>query len=77
MIATVYSGFRNVKLCGIQVRETLTWTIVRIYKHTTCTRGIAWYPKEDVALVVGSGNGEVNKLRMDLTGVGGQLRMTV
>ncbi|KAF8880277.1 hypothetical protein BD779DRAFT_1675975 [Infundibulicybe gibba] len=43
--------------------KLLPWKTARVYKAGATIRGLVWHPTIPTALVIGSGNGDINKLR--------------
>lgn len=50
----------------LQVYTTKHWRLCRTYGTDTSVRDLVWHPIHSGAVIVGSANGDINKLRLDL-----------
>ncbi|KAF8223319.1 hypothetical protein L208DRAFT_1187535, partial [Tricholoma matsutake] len=58
----IASGDDNGILMVFQICETSQWKEIRRYKTGDMIRALAWHPTVPGALVVGSANGDLNKI---------------
>ncbi|KAF8877190.1 hypothetical protein BD779DRAFT_1677446 [Infundibulicybe gibba] len=61
------AGYDDGSLIILDVTQ-VPWEPIRVYKTGATVRGLAWHPTVPTALIVGSGNGDINKLRFAANG---------